>query len=90
MILPHWVTDPTIDGIERSKRALAYRLRVAAAHHNVSANLRELSFACGYCGDYLTIAINRGKLSRRAELVVRQVMGAEVFPTEEELLAASH
>lgn len=90
MKLPDWVTDPTLNEEERARQVLSYRLRMAALHVDPEGSLKRLGVAAGYSDQYMSICIGRGKLPHRAELAVRQVVGADVFPTQEELLAGSN
>lgn len=89
MKLPDWVTDPNLNEDERARQVLSYRLRLAALHIDPEGSLKRLGMAAGYSDQYMSICIGRGKLPQRAELAVRQVVGSEVFPTQEELLAGS-
>lgn len=90
MPLPIWVTDPALTEEQRARAILAYRIKAAALHIDASGSVSRLSLFVGFSAGHLNLVIARGKLARKTELAIRQALGAEAFPTEEELLANSN
>lgn len=89
MPLPIWVTDPGLSEAEKARALLNYRIRLAALHVDCFGSIHELSTRAGYASAYLGNVIRRGALPLRVELAIRQVVGADAFPTEKDLLARS-
>lgn len=89
MPLPLWVTDPGLSEAEKARALLNYRIRLAALHVDCFGSINLLSARAGFATNYLGNVIRRGVLPRKCELAIRQVVGADVFPTEEDLLARS-
>lgn len=79
MLLPNWVSDPSLDDEERRRMLIRFQLKMAALIHNKEGSLAPLSTAAGFSPNYLQTRVGRGSIPNRALMAVKGVVGAVPF-----------
>lgn len=77
---PAWIAE--LPESHRVSAKLRFYLNLAAAFHNESGSLGELSEACDLNRAHLNVCRQRGRISPKLAVTLEEVLGRDYFPRE--------